>query len=164
MKILLKLIVVLLVSFIFACKSGEDCKNGDPVAMFDSDNPNLLSHQYEAKSQSSVETIKYKMGTELEIWQSGCENLKQEFQFKIYRTPHIETNPFDLAVLQLLQMSKTQESLQSFAEWARVIEMNKDVFEVGVLNEFENAVGIKVDMVEGPDFTTLLLELSQINT
>ena len=74
----------LLVSIILSCGSEpQKCRYGDAEAIFDLSNEKVISHDFRKSGQLTFEQVVFENKLELEIQQSGCDSIKQIFQFKI---------------------------------------------------------------------------------
>ena len=73
---------------IIACGSNSndpfaDCAQGRPVAIFSDSLEAVARHQFEIKDKIGMEQVAFKNGVALEVYQSGCDLVRQEFRFQL---------------------------------------------------------------------------------
>lgn len=77
--------ILLCAVLLHSCGSDQsnqkNCQYNTPVAVFE-DIAALTNHQFEANGQSSKESVTVPpLAMEIELYQSGCNTLEQEFRF-----------------------------------------------------------------------------------
>lgn len=139
--------------------SPKDCLYGQPVAIFADDLPNMLEHQFEQKAQEAKELMRFNNGLRVELTQSGCDEIVQEFRFELadslLQGQMIE--PLALAVGQLAYMGSLGPEYQGFQEWARALAGQKEEFKLSQPMELGPGIGATVDQIKGGGLTTIVL-------
>jgi hypothetical protein len=145
----------------FGCKS--DCKFGKAVPIFPKGLPIVTEQHFESREADAFETIVFKNGLHLQITQSGCNDLKQLFEFMQQGDYAQRGDEFwkRTAVDQLKMMSKMHASLQTLNIWASAIENILPVLKLGESTEIEPNTYIKIDKVTNGKDAVLSLELSK---
>jgi hypothetical protein len=158
---LLKNIFILLGVMLFGCKS--DCKFGKPIAIFPNGLPIVTEQHFEARAADAVESILFKNGLRLQITQSGCNDLKQVFEFTQQGNFSGREDAFwkQVAIDQLKMMSSMHVSLQTFGLWAKAIEGILPTLKLGEVTEIEPNTYVKIDKITNGKDAILLLELSK---
>jgi hypothetical protein len=145
----------------FGCKS--DCKFGKAVPIFPKGLPIVTEQHFESREADAFETIVFKNGLRLQITQSGCNDLKQLFEF-IQQGDYAERGDVfwkKTAVDQLKMMSTMHLSLQMLSAWASAIENVLPTLKLGESTEVEPNTFVKIDKVTNGKDAVLLLELSK---
>lgn len=77
-------ILLFLMSLLQSCggnQTDKNCQYNTPVAVF-ADIPTMTNHQFAANGQSSKESVTVTpLAMDIELYQSGCNTLEQEFRF-----------------------------------------------------------------------------------
>ena len=153
----------LLFLFLFSCNNSADekCKYGTPTPIFSKEISAVTAHNFEAKEQESAEQVTFENGLQLQLQQSGCNDIKQEFQFTIDRPGEGEPNWFLLVSEQFLYLSSLSGNTESLGMWASVISSNASLFKLGLPVEVEKGFFVKIDKIESGKNTILIVELSE---
>jgi len=159
----LRLLVPLLFLFLFSCNNAADkkCKYGTPTPVFSKEISAVLDHSFEAKDQVSTEQATFENGMHLQLQQSGCNDIKQVFQFTIERPGEGEPNWFLLVADQFLYLSGISDQTVSLGMWASVISSNASLFKFGLPIEVEKGFFVKIDKIDSGKNAILLVELSE---
>lgn len=157
--------IVLLLGF-SGCKSTsentEKCKYGAPVAIFSPDIPGIKQHEFSVKGQEGIEKVTFKKGHTLELHQSGCNEVRQEFRFTIPAPPPDSApNWFVLASEQFNFMGTLSPGLAPFTFWGDAIADRAGALQLGVPSDFEGGFTVKIDKIESGDSILLIVELTQ---
>jgi hypothetical protein len=145
----------------FGCKS--DCKFGKAVPIFPKGLPIVTEQHFEAREADAVENVVFKNGLRLQITQSGCDDLKQLFEFMQQGDYAQRGDDFwkKTAVDQLKMMSGMHASLQMFSAWAAAVEKVLPTLKLGESTEIERNTYVKIDKVTNGKDAILFLELSK---
>ena len=162
------LIVCLLLFFFFSCNSSsgeqqDDCPYDPPTAVFPEGNPQIAEHQFRLDGQVGSEQVVFANGIELELIQSGCTDVRQEFRFR-FPKPDTDLGPeewLDLTVAQFNYMGSIDFSLQPFQEWARAMSQIGADFKLGEPVEVGPGFYVRIDRILSSDHSLLLVELFQ---
>ena len=142
-------------------KKAEDCPLGKPTAIFSDTLQQVKSHHFELNGQSSVETILFDSGMELELSQEGCEEILQEFQFKIKDIPdkNKTLSWVEMGVVQFKFLSSLGEQFSPFFMWATAIEDAKERFSMNTPQEIGPGFFVTFNKVPGNDSNILIIKL-----
>ncbi|MBR9920845.1 MAG: hypothetical protein GYB31_08395 [Bacteroidetes bacterium] len=121
---LLALSLLALSSFQCGNAGGNDCTYGEPLAIFGPEMQGVVEHQFQAEGQDGLETVKLNTGLDLELYQSGCDAITQEFRFNLKDIPDSPPEPFwvSLAVSYFIQLSNLEADPITFGQYAQVIQ------------------------------------------
>lgn len=165
------LVLFLLTIFFYSCKEKEksaeekkpfaDCKCGRPTPIFNSNVPDFVSgHNFAITSDAGVEIITYKNGTKLQIVQTGCNDIRQEFSF-IYTEPKFsnlaDSSWVNNAIDEFRKIGGSAPEFQPFALWGNAIEARKQEFHIGEDKELEKGFFVKVDKIASATETTMIV-------
>lgn len=154
----------LLATAFFACKNGEKkCPYGDPMPIFSEKLDHVKLHQFEKKDGESLESLIFDSGITLEIEQTGCEQIRQEFRFTALgdRRNLADSLWAKEAVRQLVFLSSLGPKQAPLRTWADAIEKSRSEMKLGENFDLGGGVMAQVGKVVGPDQSVLTLVLSQ---
>ena len=117
-----------------ACKTDNGkCKFGDPVAIFSDTMQAVKKHHFEIKDKTGIEYIVLKNGLLLEIEQSGCNTINQQFTFELVGDFSKQDDAFwkTLAAKNFQMLSNASVKLQPFIAWSEAIESVKSKMKLG---------------------------------
>ena len=146
----------------FGCSGSsgkQDCQYGEPVAIFSPDLPNMIEHNFIQTEQIGREVMRFNNGLSVELTQSGCDEIVQEFRFQLADSVFQGQimDPLALAIGQLAYMGSLGPSYQGFQEWARALAEQKDDFKLAQPMELGPGIGATVDQIKGGGLTTIVL-------
>lgn len=147
-------------------KSSEpfaDCKYGTPIAIFKPGLPGLVSHQFDLNETESIEQLEFKDSLELTLVQSGCDERKQEFQFKLMGNYQDQPNEFWVEqTLDLLQkLGRLSPDYQVFNAWAEALSLQQDKIRLAQPSEVQPGFFVRIDKILSQEHAILLLILSE---
>jgi len=153
-----------LACLLYACGSTVDeCPLGDPTPIFTDTLQAVQQHEFSRQEDRSEEQIQFRQGPDLTIYQSGCENLRQEFQF--VANAYSEERPAAAWVQegadQFYRLADLGEPYRGFAEWARFMELKAEDFKLAEARAVEPGYYITVDHIKGQQNGTLIVILSR---
>lgn len=167
MKLLVPLILLSLI--LFACSSDgngsdmEDCKYGSPTAIFSDTLPGVKLHQFIAEKNTSSEEIKFDNNVDLTIYQSGCNSIKQDFQFDLkgdYRDKDLEFWILE-TVNQFDRLSQLHPDYLVYQLWGQAILENGQDLKKGESKELDRGFYFKLDWIASETSASLMLTLSE---
>ena len=171
MKIVLFLIrslVFCLFSFLIltACASGSNenaCPYGKPAPIFSDTLEAVRAHIFETNEQEASEQVLFVTGQELEILQSGCETLRQEFQFSMEGDYTSETPAFWLqqATLYFQFLGKLSNQHYALYAWGQAIAEVAPEMKLGEAYEVQPHFEVTVDKIVSKEQAMLIVTLSQ---
>jgi hypothetical protein len=158
------LVVSLFFTLYIACKteSGK-CKYGDPVAIFSDTMQVVKKHHFEIKEKTGIEYVALKNGLLLEIEQSGCNTINQQFTFELPGDFSKQDDAFwkTLAAKNFQLLSNASIKLQPFIAWSDAINSVKDKLKLAEPIEIQNRMHIRIDKILSADRAMLVVQLSQ---
>ena len=148
-----------------ACKNKKEvpCKYGNPTAIFSDTMQNVKKHFFEIKEGTGVEMVAFKNNYLLEVEQSGCEEIQQQFSFILHGKFMDAPDSFwkDLAVKQFRDMAKMSPKLLPFNGWADALDAVKNKIKLSEPTEIQPQFFCRIDKVVSPEQATLVILLSQ---
>jgi len=166
------LIILLVVTTIFACKNDkpsskkaddyteEPCKYGAPTPIFSKDLEKVIDQEFSVNGQKGNETVKFENGLELELLQSGCDELLQSYQFILSKDLSGD-NKFwiEKAAEQFRYLATLSENHLSFNLWAGAIQNASEAISLGETFEPDANTFIKIDKIPSGENTILVVTL-----
>ncbi len=156
---------------LFSCSNSETktCKLGTPKAIFSDSMPTIKKHFFELKKEASgekigVEMVAFENKLLLEIEQSGCNNIVQQFSFIMFGKFPEQTNDDlwkALAIRHFRDLSKISPQLTAFNGWADAIESVQKDLKLGELTKVGEGFNVRVDKILSNDKATLVVQFSQ---
>ena len=148
-----------------SCKTdsaANKCKFGEPTAIFNSSIPTVTAHQFDMKGAIAIENIVFESGKELEITQSGCNEIQQELIFRL-KNKKISVDPelFALGIQNLDELGKLAEPLKAFSFWAQAIYNKADLLKKGMEVEIESNTFATIDLIEEGDDALIRVVLAR---
>lgn len=155
--------------FLMACSDSnagdyfENCKYGEPKAIFSPDIPEIKTHRFMIRQGEGVEEITFESGKELTIVQMGCDSIRQDFQF--YLPGNFERGSTARWVERTVEEFNFLASLDSrylvFSSWAQSIEAQEDTIKLAQSEEIQPGFFVKIDRILEPDHARLMVTLSE---
>jgi len=157
---------------LFSCQNNnekdefENCRYGEPKAIFDTEMEEVKSHQFRIKQKEGVENVSFTDGTELTIFQSGCDYIKQQFQFEMAVTnDSTDTSLPEYWIAATINVFQKLGSMGpdffSYSSWAQAIAERAADFKLAEFLEVQPGFFVKIDRIESSDSHTLLVTLSE---
>ncbi len=140
-----------------------NCQYGPPKPVFKAEIPKITQHGFQLNKNAAVENVKFDNGVSLELFQSGCEKPKQEFQFTI----PAPTNNFkdldwiNMSIDMFAYMGNLSPELQPFLMWQGALKDRIAQLKLGLPHELEQGFFVKLDKVASADSGLLLVTLYQ---
>ncbi len=154
---------------LFACGENEtsqttaadECPFGEPVPLFKQEMSLVDSTAFSKDGRTGTEIVFFNNQIHLELTQSGCENLRQEFAFTLPMSrPEAEGRFWIAQGEQLLRfLGNVDLSLVQFNEWANVIAQNADDMKLGEAKEVQTGYFITADKIARGEETTVKVVL-----
>ena len=157
--------------FLMSCKNEvkeKKCRFGIPTAIFQDSVANRIgkNHRFKLKEKEviGIESIDLQDGTALNILQSGCNSIRQVYQFSLKGD---FSNPADSfwvseAVKRLNGLAQASPTtLGLLGQWAIAIQEQKTAFKIGKAHEIAPKTTVKIDRIISPNMAALIVELAQ---
>jgi hypothetical protein len=163
--------VFLLIFITFSCGNSDTktCKSGTPKAIFTDSMPTIKKHYFELKTEKTgekvgVEMVAFENKLLLEVEQSGCNDIVQQFSFIMFgKFPEQSNDELwkALAIRHFRDLSKISPELSAFNGWADAIESVKKDLKLGELTKVGEGFKVRVDKIVSTDKATLVVQFSQ---
>ena len=139
----------------------EKCRFGEPTAIFNPENPAIASTNFKKEGRTGIEAVEFKNQLSLELTQSGCQELVQDFAFSIPMTnPEADGQFWIQQGEQLMRfLGNTDPSLMQFSEWANMIAQSGKEMKLGQAKEIQTGYFITVDKISGKEETVIKVTL-----
>lgn len=147
-----------------ACNSAG--KKGDcpttPNAIFSDDLEGVEMHDFMKTGAEGLEVVSFSNGVFLEIFQSGCDTLRQEFRFRLPGIIEEEGQEFWLkeAQNQFRALGALGPDFLPFIQWADALSSWQEQFRLAQPMEVESGFWMQVDKIDSFDGPTLVVVLS----
>ena len=154
--------ILLLISCSGSSDSQEEkCRFGEPTSVFNEQNPAIASTSFKKEGRVGVESIQFKNQLSLELTQSGCNELVQDFAFSLPMTnPEADGQFWIQQGEQLMRfLGNTDPSLMQFSEWANMIAQSSKEMKLGQAKEIQTGYFVTVDKIAGNDETIIKVTL-----
>ncbi len=159
---------VFTIIFLSACEQEtpkqdtSKCKYGQPVAIFSKSHDQITKQSFEVMGQKGVEIIEFANGNTLELYQSGCNDIRQEFRFHLngdFREKE-DSFWFNKAIEQLSYVGQLEDKYAIFGMWVGAIQSMNKQMKIGQFSEAELNTFIMVDkfMEEQSSMVIIVLE------
>lgn len=157
---------ILQVLFWTACgseASSEKCKYGEPLAIFSEELEQIQSHSFQQNGQKAVEELLFADRTRLEIFQSGCNEIRQEFRFYL---PAADTSLpdslwFNMATDRMLFLGGLDSRYMSLGMTGQIIKENKAQMQLGQFQGMDFDSYIMVDRIAEPNNSMLIIVMEK---
>ena len=161
------IIFSILISTLIACSNdsgsqSDDCTAGLPEAVFSPEVEGVENHNFVLNGRQSTETFQFPDGVKVEILQSGCEKVRQEYRF----TFQSETLPDDASWLQaaggwLTRLGALGPEYQVYLAWRDAIMQQGTNFKVGAPAEVGPGFLATIDRISGDSEQILIIILEE---
>ena len=153
--------------FFNACQSDSSktgkCKYGKPTAIFNDTMPTVAKHIFQVKDGVGIEMVVFSNKLLLEIEQSGCNDIHQQFSFIMFGKFQNDTDDAvwkQLAVKHFRDLANISPSLMAFNGWADAIESVKDKLKFSEPVDLEGKTQVRIDKILSADKATLVVQFS----
>ena len=139
------------------------CKYKQPEAVFSNSLSNVNEHTFNIEGTTGHERLTFENGIGLELFQSGCNEIVQDFRFQIPGKFRVDEPQIwvKMAIDQLKYMGDLSEKHQAMLIWAQMMEQAQSEIVTGQAYELQPSIFVKVDRILSNNQVLLTLELSQ---
>jgi len=139
----------------------EKCRFGEPTAIFNTNNPAISSTDFQKNGRVGIETVQFKNQLSLELTQSGCQEIIQDFAFTLPMTnPEADGQFWIQQGEQLMRyLGNTDPSLMQFGEWANMIAQASNEMKLGQAKEIQTGYFVTIDKISGNAETIIKVSL-----
>ncbi|MFN7015042.1 MAG: hypothetical protein ACK4ON_12320 [Bacteroidia bacterium] len=119
--------IIFIIILTSSCRSGNkgnDCKYGKPTEIFNTNTPGIQQHNFKTQNNEAREEVVFTDGLALTLLQSGCNEIRQEFQFNLNGDLRNQAPEFWIneAVRLLKRLGNMGFNYNGFTQWAQLIE------------------------------------------
>ncbi len=143
-------------------KPFSQCKCGKPEPIFkDGSSDVIVNRNFTMTQESALENVSFKDGTELQIVQSGCNEIIQEFSF-FYQKDESKGSPEfwkNKAIAEFEKIGTLNTRYQPFTSWANAIKLAAPNMKLGEATELEKDFFITIDKVNNGKDIQLLVKV-----
>jgi len=159
------LILVFILILTVNCRRGandSDCKYGQPTAIFNESQPGIQSHTFSAANNTATEEVTFVDGLQLTLLQSGCNEIRQEFQFTLTENFQEQAPTFwiEQSIQYLRRLGSMGPAYSGFSTWAQIIEEQRENIKLAESTEIQPGFFVTIDRIIGANSATLVLTLS----
>jgi hypothetical protein len=139
----------------------EKCRYGEPTAIFNQQNSAIASTNFHKEGRAGIETVQFKNKLSLELTQSGCQEIIQDFAFSLPMTNPEADGQFWISQGEQLMrfLGNTDPSLVQFSEWANMIAQSGSEMKLGQAKEIQTGYFITIDKIAGNAETIIKVTL-----
>jgi hypothetical protein len=144
-------------------KPFANCPCGTPLPMFNETLPeHIATRNFSLSNDAGIENVKMKNGTILQVVQTGCKDIKQEFTF-VYTDPKYKTYTdaqwIQNAVDEFLKIASFSPTFVSFQQWGSAMEHFKSNFKIAEKTELEKGFFITIDKIVSESESSLIVTI-----
>ncbi|MBX2870980.1 MAG: hypothetical protein KTR30_02745 [Saprospiraceae bacterium] len=161
--------LLLLLVLFWACSSDKsddlfiDCRYSAPESIFSNALPDVEQHSFFLDKMVGEESLAFADGSSLRLRQSGCDYLKQEFEFA---APSFDRQKsiafwFEESIDLLHRVSEMGPEYISYRQWAKAMEKKVRSFELDKTVMLADGFYAKVSRQNSRGAAILLLTLSE---
>lgn len=142
------------------------CKYGQPVAIFSEKLAKIKKQSFEVNGQKGVETVEFEDGKYLELFQSGCNEIRQEYRFTIQGEHQDKPDAFWFAeaINHMSYIGQLDERYAVIGIWVGALERLSPEMTIGQFSEAEPSTFIMVDKIVESGSSLLLVVLEARTT
>jgi hypothetical protein len=147
-----------------ACQGGEkpsDCPTS-PSAIFSPDLAGVESQDFIQTGKDGLEVVSFSNGVFLEVYQSGCDSLRQEFRFRLPSPPPADAPGAWLAETQnqFRFFGSLGPEYAPFSQWADALSGFEEDFRLGQPMEAAGGFWVQIDKIDSFDGPALVVLLA----
>ncbi|MCI5082551.1 MAG: hypothetical protein MRY78_12705 [Saprospiraceae bacterium] len=140
-----------------------NCKYSQPAPIFKGPNTGIVSHSFKLEGTQGIEEVQFSNGMNLTLVQSGCDFIRQDFQFRLNGNLRNKEEAFWIqkAVESFQFLGSLGPQFLAFNAWGQAIENIKGEIRLGAYTELQPEYFIKLDRVLSSDHAILMLTLTE---
>jgi hypothetical protein len=158
-------VLAIFLMIFMACSSKNEgkCKFGEPTAMFSDTMKVVKKHHFEIKDKTGVELAAFSNGMMLEVEQSGCNEIHQQFTFILPGDFSKSNDEFwkTLTVKNFRLLAESSPQLIAFTAWADAIESVNSKLKLAEPTEVSKGIEVRIDKILSNNQGMLVVQLSQ---
>jgi len=140
-----------------------DCRYGEPEPIFNESIPQIQSHDFELNKRKGIEEIDFTSGEELTIIQSGCDTIRQDFQFRLPGDYRDKTDMFWITktVQEFQRLGDLGPEYLAFASWSQAISEKADAIQLSKSQQIQPGFYVTIEKIVSADHALLIVALSE---
>lgn len=125
----------------------QKCKYGKPVAIFSESLEQVEKQSFELNGQKGLETVQFTNGKYLELYQSGCNDIRQEYRFTLKGNYKGKDDQFwfDESMRQLAFIAQLDERYAQIGFWISELDRNAEQITLGQFVEAQANTFVMLD-------------------
>ncbi len=141
---------------------SEKCRYGNAEPIFSPDYEKVVEHAFKKKGQLTFEQVVFENKMELEIQQSGCDSVRQVFQFKIPEDVQQEKPAYfkEMTIQVFGYLSQVSDKHFSLHHLGKVVSQHFQDIKLGKPFMMQENYYLKIDRILGRNDAILVVELS----
>jgi len=149
----------------FACRNNSntsDCRYGKPTAIFAANQPGIQSHTFTERGNEATEQVIFSDSLQLTLLQSGCNQIRQEFQFNLPGNFQDKTPDFwiELSIQLMQRLGSIGPDYGGFTMWAQTMVEQRKNIKLTEPVALQQGFYITIDRILSTENATLVLILS----
>lgn len=157
------LLLFILGCIVLSCNSvPEKCRYGSAEPIFDTSYEKVIKHSFSQKGQLTFEQIIFENQMELEIQQSGCDSIRQVFQFKIPEDVRLQEADYfkEMTIQFFAYLSLVSDKHFSLHHLGKMVSQHFQEIKLGKSFRMQENYYLKIDRILGLNDAILVVELS----
>lgn len=159
------LLLLFIINLTFACRNSSktnDCRYGKPTPVFTADQPGIQSHTFHAQGIEATEQVIFSDSLQLTLLQSGCNEIRQEFQFNLPGNFEDKAPDFwiELSIKLMQRLGNLGPNYNGFTMWAQSIAEQRANIKLAEPSALQQGFYITIDRILSEENATLVLILS----
>jgi hypothetical protein len=154
-----------LLSLIFSCKPSTvpNCRAGVPTPIFSDSIKGVRKHNFIRKGQSGIEIVILGDNSMIEIVQSGCDEILQQYTHtrKVNMMNAPDSFFVNAAILEFSGYAQLDPKLAPFGEFANAIQNIKPSIKLAEPANLGEGYMVTIDRILSPNSTSLLISISK---
>lgn len=148
-----------------ACRNSSStnaCKYGKPAAIFAAQQPGIQSHTFTAQGNEATEQVEFSDGLQMTLLQSGCNEIRQEFQFSLPGNFQDKAPDFwiELSIKLMQRLGSLGPDYNGFTMWAQSVAEQRANIKLSEPAALQQGFYITIDRILSTENATLVLILS----
>lgn len=140
-----------------------DCRYGKPEPIFSEELESVVEHSFRLRPREGVEQLRFESGKTLTIVQSGCDSIRQDFEFFLPGAfPKADAEYWvGRAVEEFQQLGGIGPRYMMFSSWAQAIAARAEAIQLTESMEIQPGFFVRIDRVVSQDHAILMVTLSE---
>lgn len=144
-------------------EASTRCKYSKPFPLFTDSLEAILTQSFESSGQNGVETVMFSDSSLMELYQGGCNEVRQEYRFYYNEDYRTQADSFWIqqAVEKLSFVGNLDQRYAVLGIWVGAIDHLSEELTIGQFSEAEPNTFIMIDKVTEPESSILMVVLER---